>query len=264
MKVGEFMTASFYTVSSIKSVSYAAELMENLKVGSLLVMDEGEIIGIVTSRDIRSAHPNRIIADASTKDVISVDKECFVWDALRVMEKYEIERLAVTVEGKITGIVTRERLKNKTSQLLDPLTNLYLLEYMEYIVGKLLRDMRRFHMIFIDFNQFGKVNKDYGHPFGNDILKKFSQRLFHLKNEHDYFCRYGGDEFVIVTTRDENEIHEFLNLLSAPIHIHDISITLSAGVLNGHNEERWFDMSFRDMLIKVSLASTKNKKTQVF
>ncbi|MEB3100750.1 GGDEF domain-containing protein [Ferviditalea candida] len=263
MRVGELMTASFYTVSSIKSVTYAAELMERFKVGSLLVVDDGEIIGIVTSRDIRSAHPNRIVADASTKDIISVDKECFVWDALSMMERHEIERLAVTAEGKITGIITRETLRNKTSQLLDPLTNLYRVDYLEYVAGKLLRDKQKFHLIFIDFNQFGKVNKDYGHPFGNDLLKIFSRRLLDLKCEHDYFCRYGGDEFVIVTTRDETEMDKFLDLLTAPIHLNDICITLSAGVLNGYNEESWFEMSFRDMLVKVSLASTNNKKRQV-
>ena len=66
MKVSEIMASSVYTVSSDKSVSYAAERMNEWKVGSLIVVDHGTVMGIITSRDVRSSHPNRIVADAMT------------------------------------------------------------------------------------------------------------------------------------------------------------------------------------------------------
>ena len=133
MKVSEIMASSVYTVSSDKSVSYAAERMNEWKVGSLIVVDHGTVMGIITSRDVRSSHPNRIVADAMTTNPICTSPDRFIWDALNIMDRHEIERILIMEEDKMVGLATREAIKMKVSEFMDPLTGLYRAPYIQYL-----------------------------------------------------------------------------------------------------------------------------------
>ena len=95
MKVAEFMSSPVYTVSSERGVQFVSDMMNELKIGSLVVTDHGSIVGIITSRDIRSSHPNRIAADAMTPNPISISPDQFAWDALESMERHK--EVAVSV-----------------------------------------------------------------------------------------------------------------------------------------------------------------------
>ena len=63
------------------------QLMNELNIGSLIVEDYGSITGIITSRDIRSSHPNRLAADAMTPNPICISANAFIWDAQTLMEQ---------------------------------------------------------------------------------------------------------------------------------------------------------------------------------
>jgi predicted transcriptional regulator len=78
MKVAEIMSSPIYSVSSERSINYVSNLMNELKIGSLVVMDHGKMMGIITSRDLRSTHPNRIAADAMTPNPISIPHDSFI------------------------------------------------------------------------------------------------------------------------------------------------------------------------------------------
>lgn len=177
MKVGDFMTTRIHTVSSGRSVRTVADRMEQLKTGCLLVEENGEILGILTSRDVRSSHPNRIAADVMTSRIISVTTEDFIWDALNLMKNHHIERLVVTEGEQVRGIVTRESLSAALNRFIDPLTGLYRAEYIRHLTDHFLNLKKTFQFLFLDLDNFGEINKQFGHPVGDDFICRFAERL---------------------------------------------------------------------------------------
>lgn len=261
MKVADFMSSPVYTVSSERSIQYVSDMMNELEIGSLVVIDYGITVGIITSRDIRSSHPNRIVADAMTPNLISILPDQFAWDALETMEQHHIERLLVIHEEQVIGIVTRETLQIKLTQIVDPLTGLYRAPYIQQIGEHLLNHRQNFQLLFIDLNNFGEINKLYGHPVGDDILIEFSNRLRAVTNEQDYVCRYAGDEFVVITCRNENDAMRLGDSLSQPTVLQNVKVSASVGIANGHLVTDFFTQSFRELISKASLLSTSLKQS---
>ncbi|USG67692.1 GGDEF domain-containing protein [Brevibacillus ruminantium] len=261
MKISEIMTTSVHTISSWKSVSSAAEQMNERKIGSLLVVDHNEVMGILTSRDVRSAHPNRIVADAMTPSLITVTPDQDIWHAYHLLKAHQIERILVMEDSQMKGLVTREEIMRKLSESLDAHTGLYRAPYIRYIGEELLKQRKPFHLIFVDINDFGRINKEHGHPFGDDVIRALSTRLVNLVHEKDDFlCRYAGDEFVIISLADEERIDEYLKQITKPMVLDDVPISVAVGYLNGRKEPEFFSHSLKELLRKVSLMSSLNKQ----
>jgi diguanylate cyclase (GGDEF)-like protein len=260
MRVDELISSPVHTISPEKSVFRAAELMNEHGVDTLVVVDYGAVVGILTSRDVRSAHPNRIVADAMTPDPVTVSPDIFIWDALSIMDRHRIGRLLIRDGNKLAGLVTREAIRIRLSELLDPLTGLYREPYIRAIGEALLKKKQPFHLLFIDLNSFREINKRYGHPFGDDAILAFSRRMARwVKEKRDYICRYGGDEFVIISLAEEETVDRFIRAISRPLSINRVAVSASIGYVNGHREPRFFAMSMRDVLAKASLLSTGAK-----
>ena len=257
MKVDELISGPVHTISPEKSVFHAAELMDGQGTDTLVVVDHGVVAGILTSRDVRSSHPNRIVADAMTPDPVTVSPDIFIWDALKIMDRHRIGRLLIQDGNTLAGVVTREAVRIKLSELMDPLTGLYREPYIRAIGEALLEKEQPFHLLFVDLNDFREVNKRYGHPFGNDVILAFARRLAKwAKETRDFLYRYGGDEFVMISTAEEETVDRFIRTISRPLDINRVTVSAAVGHVNGLKEPRFFSMPFREMLAKASLLST--------
>ena len=53
-------------------------------------------------------------------------------------------------------------------------------------------------MIYFDLDHFKKVNDTYGHNAGDFILSELSKLVKSIVRKDDIFCRFGGEEFVIL------------------------------------------------------------------
>ncbi len=53
-----------------------------------------------------------------------------------------------------------------------------------------------------DIDEFKSINDRYNHTIGDEVLRKFSQRLLDSTPNRDSVFRYGGDEFVIIHYKD--------------------------------------------------------------
>ncbi|GGI69492.1 GGDEF domain-containing protein [Shewanella gelidii] len=61
------------------------------------------------------------------------------------------------------------------------------------------RENKPLGLILIDLDHFKKVNDEYGHQVGDEILKAVAKRFyFALKRPADSICRYGGEEFAVL------------------------------------------------------------------
>ncbi len=83
----------------------------------------------------------------------------------------------------------------------DPLTGLANRRFFDEIAGKELSLMRRqqdyFSVLMIDIDHFKAVNDTYGHPAGDEILKRVAATLSANLREEDTVARIGGEEFVV-------------------------------------------------------------------
>jgi len=139
--VTEIMTESpIDTVERGLTVAFAASVMKERARGSLVVVDNGKPVGIITERDL----VRRVIAEnknpATTKigdimsdPLISVGPEATVSNIATIMYKNGIRRLPVIEEGRLLGIVTATDLARTMQR--------------ESEKDEMLRAMSRFKMI---------------------------------------------------------------------------------------------------------------------
>jgi len=134
----------------------------------------------------------------------------------------------------------KEKLKSLAK--IDALTNsLNRRAFNDILTKELARSERSGHRLalaMIDIDHFKQLNDNYGHAFGDYILKEFCGIISSKIRRIDVFCRWGGEEFIILlpeTTPDEAlVIIESLRMLiestTFTIDNHVEAITFSAGL----------------------------------
>ena len=60
-------------------------------------------------------------------------------------------------------------------------------------------------MYLFDLDNLKKVNDQYGHEKGDEMIRSFGNLLRHHTRDGDILCRYGGDEFVVILRRISSE-----------------------------------------------------------
>lgn len=83
----------------------------------------------------------------------------------------------------------------------DSLTQLpnrhYFHTHLQAIFNKAKRNNSQFAVFFIDLDDFKLVNDNYGHEYGDLVLKESAARFKKILRDYDFVARYGGDEFVV-------------------------------------------------------------------
>ena len=102
MIVQEAMTKDPITISPDKSVTVAAKLMRDQSIGSLIVVHEDDVLGIVTERALvhrvlaSMQNPNTIfMTDVMTSHVVMISQREDVASATKLMKEKGIRRLVV-------------------------------------------------------------------------------------------------------------------------------------------------------------------------
>ena len=113
MKVREIMSNRVLSLRHNDTVSQAAQMLSNHNVGSLPVVTDGELVGIITDRDIvlrcvagRSDATQMRIGEIMTTHVVTVSPEDSVQRAMDVMADNQIRRLPVTEGKRVVGMLS--------------------------------------------------------------------------------------------------------------------------------------------------------------
>lgn len=113
-------------------------------------------------------------------------------------EKKKLDKLNKELEKKVE-IRTKELKKIIiTDELTDIFNRRYILKILEREIEKAKRYHRNLAVIMIDIDFFKKVNDNYGHQFGDQILKIMGSILKNKTRNIDFAGRYGGEEFLII------------------------------------------------------------------
>ncbi|MFD1786563.1 putative bifunctional diguanylate cyclase/phosphodiesterase [Sphingomonas floccifaciens] len=105
----------------------------------------------------------------------------------------------------------------------------------------------------IDLDRFKAVNDTLGHPIGDRLLGRVSDRLKTLITDNEIIGRLGGDEFAVVvrdatdTAKVEQLAHTIISTLSTPYDVdqHTLFIGASVGVAIGPRDGRTPEMLIR-------------------
>jgi diguanylate cyclase (GGDEF)-like protein/PAS domain S-box-containing protein len=84
----------------------------------------------------------------------------------------------------------------------DGLTNLYnhrfIMELLDQEISKSVRDNNRLCLMMLDIDYFKRVNDNFGHQTGDQVLNMVSGLIQINVRESDYVGRYGGEEFLVL------------------------------------------------------------------
>ena len=102
-----------YSIAPEESVLRAMEIMATREVGALLVMDRGEMVGVISERDYarKVILMNRSSRDTPVRDimnspVVSVGMEDTIHRCMEVMTDKRIRHLPVVKGGKVQGVLS--------------------------------------------------------------------------------------------------------------------------------------------------------------
>jgi len=268
-RVKEIMKTDFKKVDILNSVKNAIDLSLAHKQDYFPVFDEDTLVGIITYKELMNAHPNRIIADAMTEQYLSVSLDESIWDAKDIFDNNDTDILFVMDEHKLAGVIDRANLFIEICKCYDPLTGLYNSSYLYSNAVKLIEKGQEVSVIFIDANNFGQINKKYGHTLGDMVLKEIALTLKSSISDDGFLCRYGGDEFAILTTFNATECEQFAihlqNLVSKNSYLGEIKVSIAVGIAGGKRGKTRLQnpLSVICNLINLSsLASTKAKMNE--
>lgn len=110
--VRDVMTASPVALPRDTSIRDAAARMRDEDIGDVLVLDDGEICGILTDRDIvvRAIADGRNpddtpVGDVCSGEVITLEPDASADEAVRIMRDAAVRRVPVVDDGETIGIV---------------------------------------------------------------------------------------------------------------------------------------------------------------
>jgi CBS domain-containing protein len=111
--IRDLMTSDPATVEASANLQEAAKLMKSENIGDVLVVENGEVQGIVTDRDIvvRAIAEEKDPSDCSVREIASTDLATLspddsIEDAIKQIEQSDVRRLPVVEDGKPVGIVS--------------------------------------------------------------------------------------------------------------------------------------------------------------
>ncbi|KFB67284.1 EAL domain-containing protein [Candidatus Accumulibacter vicinus] len=169
-------------------------------------------------------------------------------------EEYAIRASAAPIHDpqmRITGVViafsnitetrrlTEQMRYQANHDALTHLPNLDLLrDRLKHAIARARRSGQSLALLFVDLDQFKKINEGLGHSAGDALLRAVADRLLLCGRKDDTIVRVGGDEFICMLEdlRQEDRVvdfaHKLLRMLETPFQIgnNECVVTASIGI----------------------------------
>jgi CBS domain-containing protein len=104
---------AIFSVTSKQSVFEALQLMADKNIGAVLVIDEGQLVGIFSERDYARkvilqgrASQQTLVEEVMTSKLLTISSEQKLEEAMLIMSEKHIRHLPVVDEGDLKGIIS--------------------------------------------------------------------------------------------------------------------------------------------------------------
>ncbi len=110
--VRDIMTEKVVSIDETKTIKEAASMMNEARIGSIIITKDDTPVGILTERDFvtkiaaKDIPLSTPLSEVMTKPLLAVGPNQTVWEAAEIMKNMEIHRVAVQEGNKIIGMVT--------------------------------------------------------------------------------------------------------------------------------------------------------------
>lgn len=200
-------------------------------------------------KEVRNAIKNKTLL--YSKHRIKQKNGNWIWVLNRGKAFYNENGKAIMISGFQTDITKEvqagEEIQRQRKELYhqahhDALTGLpnkiLFIDRLKQAIKKSKRSFSKIAVLFIDLDNFKKINDSMGHDIGDEVLIQVSTRLKNCIRRSDTLARLGGDEFIIIIDEIKDEalaIHlaqKLIQSMTEPLHVknQDIYITNSVGV----------------------------------
>lgn len=178
-----------------------------------------------SANELINKNVNDILPKRYADPIMAIIKKTLASNEIQIFEyELEVNRDKVIFEGRTTPIVyeqtgeasqrhvlwvTRDitlrkeaEKKIETLAYYDPLTNLpnrrLLTERLTQCIERIKRTHKTGALLFLDIDNFKRINDSLGHSAGDQLLIELAERLNSVVRSSDTLARIGGDEFVIL------------------------------------------------------------------
>ncbi|MEM5879587.1 MAG: CBS domain-containing protein [Candidatus Aenigmatarchaeota archaeon] len=130
MLIKDVMNRDVVVIGTNISLREASKVMCEKRIGSLIVIENDDIVGILTQTDILKAVAEEkdldgtLVGEVMNKRVFTIDYEKTIEDAVDLMMEKRIKRLPVTKDGKLAGIITASDIITVEPKLITGIANL--------------------------------------------------------------------------------------------------------------------------------------------
>lgn len=181
----------------------------------------------------------------------------------RIIDKELLINIAIVLLAIILLFLYRQRSMSIHKEKLEFLSHTDSLTGLKNrrMIDKVFNEIqnKKFSVILLDIDNFKKVNDDFGHLIGDEILIKISKLLKYNVNSNDIIGRWGGEEFIIICKNTNIEEAEKLALrlknLIENENFKVSKITASFGITEAKNNQ-----DLKDILADADKALYKAKE----
>lgn len=207
---------------------------------------------LVLDAQLRRANERRELVETQLKEAEQARSELerFSEELQRAVEERTEElrerasmlQREIAVRKEFEERLAAEQAKLRVLANTDALTGLYsrrlLFELGNGALERARRHRRELSVLVIDLDWFKRVNDDFGHLAGDDVLKHVSELLRQTIRRGDYAFRYGGEEFVAILSETDLPGARIASerirmaVADAPINVHgdrEVHVTCSVG-----------------------------------
>ena len=132
--IRDVMSSNPCAIDADKPVAHAAKMMKQEDVGLAPVVEGDRLVGTLTDRDIvvrvvaEGKDPQTVTArEVASTDLITIDPQQDLDEALRLMASKQVRRLPVVEEGRLVGVlaqadIAREAEEQQTGRLVEDIS----------------------------------------------------------------------------------------------------------------------------------------------
>lgn len=213
------------SLPKIIDVRFANEISELLKLLNKAADVRQLLDSQITLVDV-SIRLNELIGNED--EVVRLSKKYYQLSNLKNTERSKMAIDGINLKLQMREMVLEHQrmeeqsMKYRQQAQRDNLTGLYNRSIFKERIETLFKNAVSLHqnigVVIVDINDFKQFNDCYGHIKGDNCIRDISSIMLRLMDEHLYFLRYGGDEFLgFFYNLDELTIKSMIHLIASEV-----------------------------------------------